>query len=299
MAIDMQETVNGEALSVDEETLSPWLKGRSFADWRAEFDDVGYIIFENVLADEKVEALRAALGPEFQKNLSGRNDFEGLKSNRIYALLAKAPIFAELAIHPLALAFAEADLGRSCLLSACLAIKLHPGETVQPWHYDDAHIHVPRTSAKCGVSTFWAVDDTTERNGATEIIPGSHHWKETEIQGAAFEESFTDKKMRDVDDDPGARPDIVKATMPAGSFMVAKGSLWHRGGANKSDAPRTIITPQYCPGWARQLENMLLAASPDVVAKLPQRAQELLGYSIHPPFMGYVDGVHPQKILAN
>ena len=43
-----------------------------------------------------------------------------------YAMLAKSPAFAELAIHPLALAFAEADLGPDCLLSACLAIRLLP-----------------------------------------------------------------------------------------------------------------------------------------------------------------------------
>jgi hypothetical protein len=31
--------------------------------------------------------------------------------------------------------------------------------------------------------------------------------------------------------------------------------------------------------------------------KLPERARELIGYSIHPPFMGYVDGVHPRRLL--
>lgn len=30
---------------------------------------------------------------------------------------------------------------------------------------------------------------------------------------------------------------------------------------------------------------------------LPERACELVGYSIHPPFMGYVDGMHPKRIL--
>jgi hypothetical protein len=30
---------------------------------------------------------------------------------------------------------------------------------------------------------------------------------------------------------------------------------------------------------------------------LPERARELIGYSIHPPFMGHVDGRHPAKLL--
>ena len=299
MTMDEPTGRAGDAFPVDEDALRPWLKGRSFADWRAEFDENGYVIFDKVLPDDMLDRLRAALAPEFDRNLSGRNDFEGLKTNRVYALLAKDPVFAELVAHPLALAFVEADLGPSCLLSACLAIKLHPGETVQPWHCDDAHILAPRSDVAYGVSTFWAIDDTTEENGATEVIPGSHRWADKDINGGVFEDSFTDRTVRDVGDDPGARPDAVKALMPAGALMVAKGGLQHRGGANKSGAPRLIITPQYCAGWARQLENMVLSTPPEIAATLPQRARELIGYSIHPPFMGYVDGVHPEKLLGS
>ena len=85
--------------------------------------------------------------------------------------------------------------------------------------------------------------------------------------------------------------------MPSGSLAITKGTLWHRGGANRSDRPRLIITPQYCVGWVRQLENMALAVPAEVASQLPERARELIGYSIHPPFMGYVDGVHPRRLL--
>ena len=85
--------------------------------------------------------------------------------------------------------------------------------------------------------------------------------------------------------------------MPAGSLMVALGTLWHRGGANRSQASRLAITPQYCIAWARQQENMTLAVPPERAAAYPERVRELLGYSIHPPFMGHVDGRHPAKTL--
>ena len=284
---------------VTENQIEQWLGGRSFSDIRKQYDRDGYMVFENVLSAKQVAEARGALEPYLQETNRGRNDFEGLKTNRIYALLAKGQIFSDLITHPLALAFAEADLGASCLLSACLAIKLHPGETVQPWHYDDAHMEFPRPRPAWGVSTFWALDDTTADNGATEILPGSHAWPDNHITGSSDGSSFTDTKMRNVEDDPGFRTDAVKATMPAGSFMVAKSTLWHRGGANKSDSPRLIITPQYCVGWARQLENMVLAVPNEIAAKLPQRAQELMGYSIHQPFMGYVDGMHPARALSS
>ena len=285
-----------DAAFTPETDLSRWLGTRTFADAKAEFDEQGYIIFENVLSQEELEAIGDALAPHLDPDQRGRNDFEGLKSNRVYAMAAKSPVFADLMIHPLALAFAEAELGKSCLLSAMLAIKLHPGETVQPWHFDDS-CGLARPRATTGVSAFWSITDTTEENGATELIPGSHLWgSESPIEGGIMS-AFDDNTIRDVSDDPAYRPDAVKMVMPAGSLGLAKGTLYHRGGANKSDAPRTIITPQYCAGFMRQLENMVLAVPPGIVKTLPERAQELLGYSIHPAFMGYVDGVHPKKTL--
>jgi ectoine hydroxylase-related dioxygenase (phytanoyl-CoA dioxygenase family) len=276
------------------EQASPWLEGRSFSSWQEEYDRRGYLIFKNVLKPDRVADIRAALAPHLARDLLGRNDFEGTKTNRVYALLAKSPVFAELVIHPLVLAFVEAELGESCLLSALLAINLHPGETVQPWHFDDSGAKVPRPRPALGVSTFWAIDDTTEQNGATEIIPGSHLWDGQYIEGAVNPAHF----IGAADHHDGDRPDAVKLTMPSGSLAITKGTLWHRGGANRSDRPRLIITPQYCVGWVRQLENMALAVPAEMANKLPERARELIGYSIHPPFMGYVDGVHPRRLLG-
>jgi ectoine hydroxylase-related dioxygenase (phytanoyl-CoA dioxygenase family) len=276
------------------EQASPWLDGRTFASWREQFDARGFLIFERVLAPDTVADLRAALAPHLARDLKGRNDFEGEKTNRVYALMAKSPVFAELAIHPLALAFAEAELGESCLLSALLAINLHPGETVQSWHTDDGGAKIPRPRPALGISTFWAIDDTTEQNGATEIIPGSHLWDGELIEGAVQPQDFLSKGA---DRTTGDRPDAVRLVMPSGSLAITKGTLWHRGGANRSGWPRMIITPQYCAGWLRQLENMTLAVPADIAGRLPERARELIGYSIHPPFMGHVNGLHPRRLL--
>src|SRR3954452_5067590 len=167
-----------------------WFNGRTFESWREEFDRRGYLIFERVLSPTAVAEIRAALAPHLTRDMKGRNDFEGERTNRIYALMAKSPVFAELAIHPLALAFAEAELGGSCLLSALLAINLHPGETVQPWHFDDSGAKIPRPRPALGISAFWAIDDTTELNGSTEIIPGSHLWDQPLVEGATTPADF-------------------------------------------------------------------------------------------------------------
>ena len=293
----MKTTTISTATITDERTPDAWLGGRSFDDWRVQFDRDGYLVFENVLSETELSDIKGALAAWLGKDIKGRNEFEGRESNRVYAMLAKSPVFADLVTHPLALAFAEADLGRDCLLSACLAINLHPGETAQPWHFDDSHYQWPRPRPSLGVSTFWTITDTTDANGATEILPRSHLWTDDFIDGAIAEEDFSKTARRE--GDPGARPDAVKAVMPAGSLMIAKGTLWHRGGANRSDGDRLIVTPQYCPGWTRPLENMSLAVPPHIARTLSPRAQELLGYSIHQPFMGYVDGRHPKRLLES
>ena len=280
-----------------EEVLAPYLAGRSLAETFEAFDREGYVIFEGVLDDAAIQRQVDALEVWLAKDQRGRNNFEGADSNRIYAMMAKDPVFADLISHPLQMAFGERELGRSFLLYACLAINLLPGETAQPWHFDDSHCGLARPRAPLSMSTFWSLSETTDTNGATEIIPGSHLWGEERPEGASSPEDFLTGK---VDDDlpDGGHAQAIKATMPPGSLMIAKGTLWHRGGANASDARRLIVTPQFCMGWCRPLEQQLLAVPPEKAAKLPPRVQELLGYSIHEPFMGYVDGMHPKRVLA-
>jgi ectoine hydroxylase-related dioxygenase (phytanoyl-CoA dioxygenase family) len=237
----------------------------------------GFIILERVLGADEISALRRALEPHLQGKYFGRNRFEGLKSQRVYALCAKGRVFADLVSHPRVLRLLDQVLEPNYLLSAALAIHLGSGGEAQEFHYDDGAYHIPRPRPTVGVSTMWALDDFTVDNGATEVIPGSHRWGDE----------------RPTPDDPRTR----KIVMPAGSVVVFQGTLWHRGGANGTDRPRLGITPQYCQPWARQLENMTLAVPLEVAAGLPRRAQELLGFSIHPPLMGYVNGMHPARLI--
>ena len=276
-------------------SVAPWLSAETFQEALTDVHDRGYVIIEDVLSPSDCNDYRQILEQFMAVSPAGRNVFEGTSSHRLYALLAKSERFSDMIEHPLALAFAEHFLGESCLLSACLSINLHPGETVQPWHTDDGHISVPQPHDVFGISVFWALDDTTETNGATEVLPYSHQWESPDIVGRLEDEHFEQRSA--LSEHPEAGIDRVKATMKAGSLMIMRSDVWHRGGANQTNEDRLIVTPQYCAGWARPLETMLLAVPPETVARLPSRTQALLGYSIHTPFMGYVDGMHPSRVL--
>ena len=243
----------------------------------ARIHERGYVVIPGLLSSPQLDEIRSALAPYLRGTLRGRNAFEGFDTERVYALLAKAPVVAELVEHPRVLALIDQLLEASYLLSANLAIQLYPGQTHQPLHFDDSFCKVPRPRKAYGVSAIWAIDDFTAENGATEVIPESHRW------GAE----------RPAEDDPR----IERVVMSAGSVLVFTGTLWHRGGANRSTAPRLAITPQYCEPWLRQIEQQVLCVPPEMAAQYSERVQQLLGYSIYPPFMGYVNGLHPRRLL--
>jgi ectoine hydroxylase-related dioxygenase (phytanoyl-CoA dioxygenase family) len=235
----------------------------------------GYCVVENVIAAETVARIRAELSRLVETTPYGRDDFEGSRTRRVYALFAKTRALDDLAIHPLVLDALERVLGPA-QLSAPTAIAIGPGERAQPLHPDDAIYPVPRPHAELVLNVMWPFDDFTVENGATRLVPGSHRW--------------TDKVPR-----PDA--ETVSVEMPAGSAMLYVGSLWHGGGANRTQTCRTGVVLHYAAAWLRPVENHVLAVPREVVRTLPERLQELLGYNIYPPFIGYVDGRHPRRLL--
>src|SRR5262249_61755053 len=96
---------------------------------------------------------------------------------------------------------------------------------------------------------------------------------------------------------PSDEPRRTTVETPAGSLLLYSGNLWHGGGATHTEEPRLGVALHYAVSWLRPVENHVLVVPPDVARDLPVRLQELLGYNIREPFIGYVDGRHPRKLL--
>jgi ectoine hydroxylase-related dioxygenase (phytanoyl-CoA dioxygenase family) len=62
---------------------------------------------------------------------------------------------------------------------------------------------------------------------------------------------------------------------------------------------RRAFSHQYCEPWARQQENFTVSIPRERARNMSPRLRQLLGYSIHPPFMGQLAGRHPEKALAD
>jgi ectoine hydroxylase-related dioxygenase (phytanoyl-CoA dioxygenase family) len=263
----------------------------------------GYVVIPSLLDERELAEVRAQLRPHLGEQL-GRNNFEGYRTERVYSLVGRGEPFARQVEHPRVLALCDALLQPNYLLTASQAICIHPGETPQPFHTDDTFYPLPRPRPAVSVSTIWAIDPFTAENGATQIVPGSHLAGDDELRELLAEVDFRTAA-------PGERTPlpappvppslagrVIDAVMPAGSVIVFLGTLVHRGGANRSTAPRLAISHQYCQPWARQQESFLLSIPLERARQLSPRVQALLGYSIHPPFMGHADGAHPMRKLA-
>jgi len=241
--------------------------GASVDDIVAGLDTAGCAVVEHFLASDKVVALNDELAPHRERTPTGRNDFEGFSTRRVYALFAKVRGFDDVATHPTVLGVLDRVLGEHYQLSGPVGIDIGPHEVAQVMHRDDVVYPLAWPHPQVVVNTMWALDDFTVDNGATLIVPGSH--------------------VTAPDDRP---PDsaAVPATMPAGSVMFYLGTVWHHGGANHTDRRRLGVILEYVAAWLRAQENHLAAVPVEVMRTLPERLQQLLGYNIYPPFLGYV-----------
>ncbi len=238
----------------------------------------GVVVCERVLPPARIAEVRRDLDRVLADTPTGRNDFEGFGTKRIYNLFGKTRAFDDLAVDPVLLGVLDGLLGHY-QLSAPTGIQIGPGEPAQGAHRDDSIYPLPEPHGEVVVNTMWAFDDFTAANGATRFVAGSHAWESGRWP---------------TEDDP-----VLDAEMPAGSVAFYSGSIWHGGGANRTDRPRLGVILEYAAAWLRPQENHVIGVDPEVVATLPDRLQELLGYNIYPPFVGYVDGRHPRRFLPS
>jgi ectoine hydroxylase-related dioxygenase (phytanoyl-CoA dioxygenase family) len=258
----------------------------------AQIDEVGYARIPDFLCEAQLARVNAYFDEVLGEH-GGRNNFEGHQTERIYTLVARDKVFQDIVEDERIMAMLDLLFMPNYLLTASQAIVISPGETPQPWHTDDAFYPIPRPRPMISFSTIVAVEPFTIENGCTQMVPGSHKWDDEKIAGYYVE--------GDYESDPELSDRLEHLAQPlemaAGECVVFSGTLLHRGGANNSSATRRAFSNQYCQPWARTQENFFLAIPAEEVAKMTPGVQSLLGYSIHPPFMGQVTASHPLKVL--
>jgi ectoine hydroxylase-related dioxygenase (phytanoyl-CoA dioxygenase family) len=239
----------------------------------------GWSVVENAIAPDLVDELNDDL-LRLERALGivpADNFFEGLRTTRIYNLLVHGPLYERIPVHPNVLPIVEKVLDPGLLISSLSSIAIGPDESAQMIHADDQVIGLPKPHPPIICNTMWAITDFTEENGATRLCPGTHTSDHSPV--------------------PLQHYDSIPAEMSKGSVLVWVGSLWHGGGANRTEKRRVGMAMNYCAGFLRQQENQQLGIPTETVKRFPRRLQELVGYSIYSGLIGHIDKQHPGKLL--
>lgn len=252
----------------------------------------GYVVIPNCFSSTEAREAKDEIIRLSGKNpRTGRNGFEGHNTNRIFALPNKSRVFDKFYICPQVLALNDYFLDPDYLLYVIQSIVINKGEGQQVVHHDDSALRQPRPRAPLSAAIVVALNDFTDSNGATRIIPSSHLWGQ-------------EQQPRE--------QDTIPAVCPAGSVIYFLGTTYHSGGPNFSNDPRYALTVQYCQPYIRPLENLILCVDPRKLPEIPERVVDMMGYKSAFPFLGsgrllciemrtvsndlfLVDGMNPRK----
>ena len=199
-------------------------------------------------------------------------------------LVNKGTPFLDLLSHATTRELVTGLLGDHYLLSSHTANIANPGGVAMRLHTDQWWMPPPTTIGRAGLpvgsmsrelfdqdaestgaisppvalNILWMLDDFTESNGGTRLVPGSHL--------------------------SGRQPDLaaksIAATGPAGTALLCDGRIWHGTGANTSKKPRRAVLTTFCTPQFRPQENYTVGTRQEVLDTANSDLLELLGFKI-------------------
>jgi ectoine hydroxylase-related dioxygenase (phytanoyl-CoA dioxygenase family) len=225
---------------------------------KQELDDKGFFIVEDVLSKSDISKMR----DEFERVHGLENDRGGHEvhvepgARRISNIFNKTAAFDKMLAVPEVLAASAYLLGE---------IKLHGAnlrDPVKGHGQQDLHVDVPKKFDDDWwvVNSMIMLDDMTQENGPTRVVPGSHKWAPINVPyvniGDWEPAPLSSEEQARVPKDLGAPyPGEVLVEAPAGSAIICNSSMWHSGTRKNSDVPRRMMHLTYT---RRDLPQQLL-----------------------------------------
>ncbi|MCA9130919.1 MAG: phytanoyl-CoA dioxygenase family protein [Planctomycetales bacterium] len=233
----------------------------SIAERRA-LDDLGFLNLGILLSSSQLEAILQRTG-ELLATEGERAGCELLDSpnirypkeqgaDRLADLVNKGSVFDVFHTHPRLLDGVSHILGGQFKLSSLNYRAAKPASGEQRLHVDWHQAVAPGSARVC--NSIWLLDDFTELNGATRVIPGSH---------------LAGKLPQDVLDDPLApHPDEILLQAPAGTVFLLNAHTWHGGTLNRTVFPRRAIHSYFCHSNELQQLNQAKYLRPETANRL-------------------------------
>jgi phytanoyl-CoA hydroxylase len=229
---------------------------------KAFYDEQGYIVHPDLLTQDEVAVLRAALAEvlEEAKGLTDNNEKFSVKRGedgqyhvrRIFNPIKHHQAFWDVMHHPRILDAVEALIGPNIQLHHS-KLNLKPPSSPEArfeWHQD--YPFFPHSNYDL-VAVLIHIDEATKENGCLRIIPGSHHQgpqMHVFAQDGAFSSKLADQAVL------GDESSWHYAECPAGGVELHHCNMLHSSTANLGDKPRSVLIFQF-----RAADNVLLGGS--------------------------------------
>lgn len=187
---------------------------------------------------------------------------------RVWNLLAKGPVFGEMAAHPVLMAILRRFLGTEFIMGSIAANRILPGGPGQEPHVDYPYwdFHRPEThpaglnaSFPMNAQVSVILDPFTEASGATAYVPG------------------TQRALRYPGEADGFHDRAERMTGEPGDVALFFGAVWHCAMPNRSDHDRNAILIQYLPKWVKPMEDIPAAMPPGFVDAASADLRQLMG----------------------
>ena len=181
----------------------------------------------------------------------------------VHNLMVRGQAFLRLLENPVLHGYLEEMLSDTCILYAFTSSSMPPhGSNYSRRLHVDCPRVIPGYVTNVGMTL--ALDDFTEENGATELLPDSQ-WRTDLPSEAEFER------------------DAVRLMPKAGEAIFFNARTWHRGGLNRTDKARHAVTINACRSFMRQRFDYPRLVPAELVADLGPVGRRFLGFNVRVP----------------
>ena len=246
-------------------------------DYRKEIEEKGFLVLPDLISNQDCDHYKSILesnyeiyAPNYAKNsASGAHGLDNKSMEKtVYNLHNKDLSFYKLFEHPEVLKILDfmllegsyKDAEPYYLYNNCARCPLQ-GNPGQQLHSDS---RLPGINYCIVANVLWALDDFTNDNGSTRIVPGSHKIKEFAEDGKIYDEE-------------------IRANIKKGSALIFDANLWHGGGANIDGSSRWALTLGYARWFIKPAFDYMQNTPIEIYEQLSPERKRLMGYDLAAP----------------
>lgn len=225
---------------------------------------LGYYKIDNCIKDKNLLSalsrdLDAAIAEDSKEQDQGYRFYD-----IVHQLFGRGESFLDLMMDPVLNECAEKILSPTCIIHSYNAVKLMPsrGNNATKVHRDCPRFY--GQDYPLALQALICLDPFTLENGATHMLPASHH-----IPERPSDEYFYKNSTRMVGN--------------PGDVIFFDSLVWHAGGENMTQQPRRGLTIVYTRAFMKQQIDLPRAIPADYIAKMPEKARQKIGMDVRVP----------------